>query len=98
MALAVALVLLGAWWLVVDGLRFEALYASRPAHEGPSSRGLWLVGAAIAAVAAAGALRPRLRVVYRLPRRSHAHGACPSCGYDLAGLPSLRCPECGRIS
>lgn len=23
-------------------------------------------------------------------------GLCPRCGYDLAGLPSEQCPECGR--
>ena len=23
-------------------------------------------------------------------------GACPSCGYDLAGLTGDRCPECGE--
>ena len=22
-------------------------------------------------------------------------GLCPTCGYDLRGLPQLRCPECG---
>lgn len=22
-------------------------------------------------------------------------GTCPTCGYDLAGLPSTQCPECG---
>jgi len=23
-------------------------------------------------------------------------GRCPTCGYDLAGVPSATCPECGR--
>ena len=23
-------------------------------------------------------------------------GACPRCGYDVRGLPRLRCPECGE--
>ena len=23
------------------------------------------------------------------------HLACPSCGYDLHGIPAVRCPECG---
>lgn len=34
-----------------------------------------------------------------LPRR-YPPGACPRCGYDLAGLghPVANCPECGRPS
>ncbi|MFM9995839.1 MAG: hypothetical protein ACKVU4_08565 [Phycisphaerales bacterium] len=34
-------------------------------------------------------------------RRDHrrwdlAHGRCPSCGYELCGLPGRCCPECGE--
>jgi len=33
----------------------------------------------------------------RRSRRRARAGACPSCGYDLAGLtPGSACPECGR--
>lgn len=28
---------------------------------------------------------------------AHRRGRCRSCGYDVAGLPSPRCPECGRV-
>lgn len=40
------------------------------------------------------AAAPPVWLVYR--RRS-ARGQCPTCGYDLAGLPSTSslCPECG---
>ncbi len=27
--------------------------------------------------------------------RRRAKGLCPSCGYDMSGLPGPRCPECG---
>jgi len=34
-----------------------------------------------------------------LARRREKHGACPSCGYDRAGLaPSSPCPECGKAA
>lgn len=32
----------------------------------------------------------------RRARRRAAAGRCVSCGYDLRGLSSGRCPECGR--
>ena len=34
----------------------------------------------------------------RLWRRRHrlAHGLCPSCGYDMQGLTTTTCPECGN--
>ena len=33
-----------------------------------------------------------VRATFRRPRR----GYCPRCNYDLTGLLSDRCPECGR--
>lgn len=29
-------------------------------------------------------------------RRAAKLGRCPTCGYDLTGLPTPVCPECGR--
>jgi ribosomal protein L37E len=28
-------------------------------------------------------------------KTSEQHLSCPKCGYDLYGLPAIRCPECG---
>src|SRR4051794_34257850 len=28
--------------------------------------------------------------------RARARRRCPKCWYDMAGIASLRCPECGR--
>lgn len=37
-----------------------------------------------------------LAVKGRLPgTRRRVQGVCDSCGYDLAGLPTSTCPECG---
>ncbi len=33
--------------------------------------------------------------VFLRPPPPCPEGICPTCGYDLAGLPSTQCPECG---
>jgi hypothetical protein len=35
-------------------------------------------------------------ILYRLARRRNLPGHCPHCTYDLRGLHSPRCPECGK--
>ena len=34
---------------------------------------------------------------YFVRRQSHPSGHCQSCGYDLTGLISNKCPECGML-
>ncbi len=40
---------------------------------------------------------PYLAIIWWPRRRSPLPGHCVSCGYDLTGNVSGRCPECGRI-
>lgn len=35
-------------------------------------------------------------VAFKLGRRSHPQGHCANCGYNLAGIESQLCPECGN--
>ena len=35
-------------------------------------------------------------IALRLTRSIPAAGHCPTCNYNLAGLPTPVCPECGR--
>ena len=50
---------------------------------------LWVIAAALAAP-------PLLRISpWARRRRRRERGQCVACGYDLRGLTSDRCPECG---
>jgi hypothetical protein len=31
-----------------------------------------------------------------MPTEKARRPRCPKCGYDLLGVPDMRCPECGR--
>lgn len=37
-------------------------------------------------------------VVARAGRPSHGGRICRGCGYNMAGIPSSMCPECGRVA
>jgi len=39
---------------------------------------------------------PGIVLLFLYEARKRRAGHCPDCGYDLRGLPELRCPECGR--
>jgi len=52
---------------------------------------LWLPNAVLAAICGLGLLYGPILRGWR--RR---HGCCADCGYDLRGLRSTRCPECGN--
>jgi hypothetical protein len=34
-------------------------------------------------------------LLYNHPAMLEQHLPCPKCGYDLHGIPAVRCPECG---
>ncbi|MFG0283527.1 MAG: hypothetical protein ACF8R7_03820 [Phycisphaerales bacterium JB039] len=98
LALALLLVITGAWWLVIDGVQNELFYQRKPTAAGESTRAAWVVAAGVAISICAAALQtshwPRLL-------RRRRRGQCPHCGYDLAGLCPAEidpfvCPECGR--
>jgi hypothetical protein len=42
------------------------------------------------------ALSAALGLLALAPRRRR-QGSCTTCGYDLSGLPTGVCPECGRL-
>lgn len=52
----------------------------------------WIIGAFLALVG--------LWLLYRslLADRARGRRRCPKCWYDMAGAPSLTCPECGRTA
>ena len=50
----------------------------------------WLSGALVAAI---GLL---ILFLALFKDRSRGRRRCPKCWYDMAGVPGLRCPECGR--
>ncbi|MFG0285749.1 MAG: hypothetical protein ACF8R7_15130 [Phycisphaerales bacterium JB039] len=52
-----------------------------------------IAGATLAVVASALAGSDWLE--FRRPRGTGRR--CPHCGYDLRGLPTARCPECGKL-
>lgn len=52
---------------------------------------LWFVGVLLAAYPAACSVHR-----WRQRRRRQLFGWCLSCGYDLQGIASPRCPECGK--
>ncbi|MCB9856682.1 MAG: hypothetical protein H6818_13450 [Phycisphaerales bacterium] len=68
--------------------RFEWPYLSAGVQVLP----LWLI--VLATFPLWLSLRRRTRTQHRQP----IHGACESCGYDLTGNRSGRCPECGEQS
>ena len=39
---------------------------------------------------------PRASSSSRLRRSPHEAVPCPNCGYNLKGVPDIRCPECGH--
>jgi hypothetical protein len=64
----------------------------------PLCNAIWRTAPRLAASAAA--FLPAMIVFHQLVRRRAAlpAGCCLNCGYDLAGLPSAACPECGTLA
>jgi hypothetical protein len=42
------------------------------------------------------AFGPGIALLFWWETRKRTAGHCPKCGYNLQGLPTMRCPECGR--
>lgn len=53
-------------------------------------------GFVIANLVVAAVFIPPFFYVAMKPYRRANRGACPSCNYDLRGLPTTTCPECGH--
>ena len=56
-----------------------------------------IIGALLVVIGLAYLAAGFVRVVLAPRRESTAPGACPSCGYNLAGI-SGPCPECGHLA
>lgn len=88
--------LLGRMWWSLEVALWGAAPIGAMKYVFPAFPGDLLLGLYLAAVA--GILGLRLVCWHR--RRIHdqrlASGECVNCGYSLRGLPTFRCPECGR--
>ena len=69
-----------------EPMRWMPDVRSRPSGSWGVSLPLWVPFCALACPAA-------LLIVPHMRKRPS--GSCPTCGYDLAGLPQGVCPECG---
>jgi len=69
------------------------LVASDPQGRSLSRVPIWMPVAAIVLFLA---VANSAMMVRRKAR--YAHGICLNCGYNLYGLPTLRCPECGTYT
>lgn len=75
-------------WLILIMVRGGSSISTLNTGSAPLAFALFLV-----------VLTPTVAFAYAVRRTSHAvaapRGVCPNCGYDLFGMKTLRCPECG---
>ena len=82
--LSVALAWSSGWYEITDDLSRQQHWSWQYAF-GPDDPFVWLATVALAGRVA----------LWRYRRRAVPPGRCRSCGYDLTGNTSGRCPECG---
>jgi hypothetical protein len=80
------------------------IYSARPGGAAYSTNALMALSAAAPLIGGASIpfwvwrrRRLRRRALERKWSRRFAEGKCPQCEYDLTGLTSARCPECGWV-
>ena len=89
-------VLLVAGVLVPAADFFFGTEVAIPGHGGDIPGLPTAIGTAVALALLVWALGPAIALLFVAKRLQPEKGFCPACGYNLTGLPEMRCPECGR--
>jgi hypothetical protein len=79
----------------VGGMRWR-LFHARPIWTGYLHNALILVCVFLFCISMAWVPRAPEWLAATRRQRALARGRCPSCGYQLGGLPDMVCPECGK--
>jgi hypothetical protein len=80
-----------SWMFVLLTTAFVAIVSPRWLFSGYRSWALWTFAGCFVLIAFVFPIHLRSHRI----RHLYSHGRCIKCGYNLAGLPAPRCPECG---